>query len=259
MLSARNNQQSSLSPGSHSVNDRGNRMLPGGNGMGAANRNMKMTRPPSMLSSTSSTPMLRPRDPTHMIRANQNTDQKASPSGPGPGTGPTQQSYPRAVSPHPNHFQGPPDNHVNPDFAMRLAKERKLQQQRLLQRQKFPPSNPVMPPHVQPQQYQPPHQQAKLMKGGLGNGSVSQQSKFSGSLNQKLVNQKQTTAQKLLLLNRKLSTVDQIASKQAESSTAVTVPNPPCNDANSSETETNVVPAAESEPSEPPMSFVEHS
>ncbi|KVI12301.1 HAS subgroup [Cynara cardunculus var. scolymus] len=114
MLSARNTQQASLPPGSHSVTDRGVRMLPAGNGMGVMcgmNRSVKMARPnyqgiasPSMLSSGnilpsgSATPnpasmhsgagaghgpgqgnsMLRPRDGMHMIRPNQNTDhQKA--------------------------------------------------------------------------------------------------------------------------------------------------------------------------------------
>lgn len=72
MLSARNAQQSSLPPGSHSVSDRGVRMLPAGNGMGVMsgiNRNMKMARP-SMLSpgTATSSSMLRPRDPMHMIR-----------------------------------------------------------------------------------------------------------------------------------------------------------------------------------------------
>ncbi|KAI3801144.1 hypothetical protein L1987_29247 [Smallanthus sonchifolius] len=198
MLSARNTQQSSLPPGSHSVNDHGVRILPSGNGMGVmsgVNRNMKMTRPgfqgvpsPSMLSPGSATPspsnvhsgpgpgnsMLRPRDPMHLIRANQNTDQKVSQSGTTQGVPPfganqvSQQSYPRAISPqqsphmlnsnshHPHHFQGPPNHLANPAYAMRLAKERQLQQQRLLQQQQqFSASNPMMP-HVQPQESQLP-------------------------------------------------------------------------------------------------------
>lgn len=47
-MSARNMQQSSLPPGSHSGTDRGVRVLPGGNGMGGINgmnRNMAMARP----------------------------------------------------------------------------------------------------------------------------------------------------------------------------------------------------------------------
>ncbi|KAI7735698.1 hypothetical protein M8C21_032258 [Ambrosia artemisiifolia] len=414
MLSARNTQQSSLPPGPHSVNDRGVRMLPAGNGMGVisgVNRNMKMTRPglqgiatPSMLSSGSSTPssssmhsgpgnsMLRPRDPMHMMRANQNTDQKVSQSGTAQGVpsfGTNQvspQQAPRMLSNsnshHPHHFQGPPNHHANPAYAMRLAKERQLQQQRLLQHQQFSTSSPMMPPHGQPQesqlpvvsspqnsaarsssppvsispsmtpkhpglmrnsqmsgnqlvkqqrphppqQYQQPHQQAKLMKGGRGNmmpqnhpdDSSLVNNGFSGTdkalqsgpnvnlypssssgkqsvpqqktlkrpldssdsnknqnhgppvgaassnhllhLNQKLVNQKNATTQKLLLLNRKVNTSEQTTSKQAESpmspntsspaTTAVTVSNPPCNDANSSETP--VVSSAAPAENEPP-------
>ncbi|KAK9055647.1 hypothetical protein SSX86_026732 [Deinandra increscens subsp. villosa] len=200
MLSARNAQQSGLPPGSHSVTDRGVRMLPAGSGMGVmcgVNRNMKMTRPgfqgipsPSMLASGSATPspsnmhsgpgpgnsMLRPRDPMHLIRANQNTDQKASQSGSTQGVHSfgtnqvsQQQSYPRAISPqqsphmlnsnshNPHHFQGPPNHHGNPAYAMRLAKERQLQQQRLQQQhqQQFSASSPMMP-HVQPQESQHP-------------------------------------------------------------------------------------------------------
>ncbi|KAJ0796589.1 putative transcription factor MYB-HB-like family [Helianthus annuus] len=233
MLSARNSQQSGLPPGSHSVNDRGVRILPAGSGMGVmcgVNRNMKMARPgfpgvhsQSMLNSGSATPspsgmhsgMLRPRDPMHLIRANQNTDQKLSQSG-------TTQGYPHAISPqqsphmlnsNSHHFQGPPNHHANPAFAMRLAKERQLQQQRLLQQQQqFSTSSPMMPPHVQPQESQLPavsspqntaahsssppmrnpqtsgnqlvkqqrprlsqqQQQAKLMKGGRGNLMIHQ-------------------------------------------------------------------------------------
>ncbi|KAI3772874.1 hypothetical protein L6452_04068 [Arctium lappa] len=110
MLSARNTQQSSLPPGSHSVTDRGVRMLPAGNGMGVMcgmNRSMKMARPnyqgiasPSMLSSGNILPsgtatpnpagmhsgagpgpgqgqgnsIMRPRDGMHMIRPNQNPE-----------------------------------------------------------------------------------------------------------------------------------------------------------------------------------------
>ncbi|KAK1408562.1 hypothetical protein QVD17_40443 [Tagetes erecta] len=417
MLSARNTQQSSLPPGAHSVNDRGVRMLPAGNGMGVIcgpNRNMPITRPglkgiasPSMLSSGSSTPssssmqsgpgnsMLRPRDPMHVIQANQSADQKVSQSGTAQGVHAfgtnqvsQQQSYQRAISPqqgqhmlsnnnshHPHHFQGPPNHHVNPAYAMRLAKERQLQQQRLLQQQQFSTSNPMMP-HVQlpesqlpvvssPQnsaaQSSPPvsispsmtpkhpalarssqtsgnqlvkqqrsHPQAKLMKGGRGNTiqnlpadsslvngfsgpdkavqsganvnlhpgssagkqSATQQKTFSGQiqgaplkksfnssdnsknqnhgppgvaassnhlqrLNQKLINQKQATTQKLLLLNRKVNTSDQTTSKQDTSShpsTAVTFPTAPCNDANSSEPPVvSSAAPAESEPSGPPM------
>ncbi|KAK9075980.1 hypothetical protein SSX86_004310 [Deinandra increscens subsp. villosa] len=233
MLSAKNAQQSGLPPGSHSVNDRGVHLLPAGNGMGViggVNRNMKMTRPglqgiasPSMLSSGSSTPsssslhsgpgnvMLRPHDPMYMIRADQNTDQKVSQSGSTQVS--QQQSHTRAISPqqlphmlsssnsrHPHQFQGPPNHHANPAYAMRLGKERQLQQQRLLQQQQFSTSNPMMP-HAQPpesqlpfvsspqnnaahlglvrnsqmsgnqlvkQQKPHPPQQAKLMKGGRG-------------------------------------------------------------------------------------------
>ncbi|KAL8208417.1 hypothetical protein R6Q57_007829 [Mikania cordata] len=218
MLSSRNTQQSGLPPGSHPVNDRGVHVLPAGNGMGVmlgVNRNMKMTRPglqgsasPSMLSSGSSTPsssslpsgpgnsMLRSCDPMHVIWANQNSDQKVS------------HMLNSSNSHHPHHFQGPPNHHANPAYAMRLPKERQLQQQRLLRQQQFSTSNPMMP-HVQPQesqlpvvsslqnsaarssppvsilpsgnqsvkqqrphrpqQYQQPNQQAKLMKVGRGN------------------------------------------------------------------------------------------
>ncbi|KAL8191882.1 hypothetical protein R6Q57_028613 [Mikania cordata] len=198
MLSARNALQSSLPPGSHSVTDRGVRMLPAGSGMGVmcgVNRNMKMTRPgfqgipsPSMLAAGPATPspssmhsgpgpgpgnsMLRPRDPMHLIRANQNIDHKVSQSGttqgvPSFGTNQvSQQSYPRAISPqqsphmlssnsnHPHHFQGPPNHHANSAYAMRPAKERQLQHQRLLQQQ-FSASNPITS-HVQPQESQLP-------------------------------------------------------------------------------------------------------
>ncbi|KAK1420606.1 hypothetical protein QVD17_22328 [Tagetes erecta] len=410
MLSARNAQQSSLPPGSHSVNERGVRILPAGSGMGSmcgVNRNMKMTRPgfqgipsPSMLASGSATPsppsihsgsgpgnsMLRPRDPMHLIRANQNTDQKVSQSGttqgvPSFGTNQVsqQQSYPRAISPqqsphmlnsnshHPHHFQGSPNHHANPAYAMRLAKERQLQQQRLLQQQQqFSAANPMMP-HVQPQESQlpvsspqnsaansssppvsispsmtpkhpglvrnpqassnqlvkqqrprpsqqfQPHQQnqAKLLKGGRGNliihqnlptdsslvngfpgssagkqsiphNSLSQphqQKTFSGQtqaassknafdssdnsksqdhgssvvavssnhqqqLNQKLVNQKQATSQKILLINRKANTSDQTSklgeppmslNTSSQPSTPVITPNATCNDANNTD------------------------
>ncbi|KAI7748261.1 hypothetical protein M8C21_000375 [Ambrosia artemisiifolia] len=190
MLSARNSQQSSLSPGSHSVTDRGVRALPAGSGMGAmsgVSRNMKMARPgfpgihsQSMVTSGSATAspssmhsgpgpgpgnlMLRPRDPMHLIRANQNTDQKVSQSGTSQGVpsfgtnnvSPQQSPHMLNSNPHhPHHFQGPP----NPAYAMRLAKERQLQQQRLLQQQQqqqqFSTSSPMMP-HVQPQESQLP-------------------------------------------------------------------------------------------------------
>ncbi|KAI3694379.1 hypothetical protein L1987_77344 [Smallanthus sonchifolius] len=414
MLSPRNSQQSSLPPGSHAVKDRGVHMLPAGNGMGVmcgVNRNMKMTRPglqgiasPSMLSSGSSTPssssmhsgpgnsMLRPRDPMHIVQANQ---QQAYPRAISPQQSPHMLSNSNSHHPHhfqgpPNHFQGPPNHHVNPAYAMRLAKERQLQQQRLLQQQQFSASNPMMP-HMQPsqdsqipvvsspqnsaaqsssppvsispsmtpkhpglmrnsqtsanqvvkqqrphppQQHLQPHQQTKFMKGGRGNTmpqnlpadsslvngfsgtdnanlhpgssagkqSIPQQKTFFGQiqvsslkkpfdssdnsknqnhgppvvaassnhlqhLNQKLVNQKQATTQKLLLLNRKANTSDQITSKQAESSmslnassqpsTAAMIPNEPCNDTNSSETPvvSSAVPG-ESEPSGPLMNQV---
>ncbi|KAJ9548053.1 LOW QUALITY PROTEIN: hypothetical protein OSB04_020596 [Centaurea solstitialis] len=113
MLSARNAPQSGLPPGSHSVTDRGVRMLPAGNGgmgvmCGGMNRSVKMARPnyqgipsTSMLSSGNVLPpsgtatpnpsgmhsgpgpgpgpgqgnsLLRPRDGMHMVRPNQNSD-----------------------------------------------------------------------------------------------------------------------------------------------------------------------------------------
>ncbi|KAJ0779613.1 putative transcription factor MYB-HB-like family [Helianthus annuus] len=97
--------------------------------------------------------------------------------------------------------------------------------------------------------------------GPAGPAVVSASSNHLLHLNQKLANQKQATAQKLLLLNRKVNTADLTTTKQVESpmsqpSTAVTIPNPPCNDANSSKTETRVVSSAapaESEPSGPSM------
>ncbi|XP_071726711.1 chromatin modification-related protein EAF1 B-like isoform X2 [Rutidosis leptorrhynchoides] len=174
MLSARNAQQPGLPRGPHSVTDQGGWMLPAGNGMGVIggmNRNMKMPRPSS--ASMHSGPgqgnsMLRPRDPMHMIRPNHNVDQLVSQSGPTQGVpsfsgGPSssfpnqipQQPYARPISgqtsPRPHHFQGP-TNH----YAMRLAKERQLQQQRLLQQQQqqqqFSTSNPLMPHVQQPQE-----------------------------------------------------------------------------------------------------------
>ncbi|XP_071701548.1 chromatin modification-related protein EAF1 A-like isoform X2 [Rutidosis leptorrhynchoides] len=194
MLSARNAQQPGLPPGSHSVTDRTGRILPAGNGMGPAgiNRNPRMARPgyqgiasTSTLSPRMATPSSsnmhsgpRPRDPMHMIRPNNNIDHQVTQSGPGPTQGvPTfsggpsssfpnqlpQQPYPRPISgptsplvPTSNSpFQGHP-NH----YAMRLAKERQLQQQRLLQQQQqFSTSNHVMP-HVQ--QQQPPPQESSL-------------------------------------------------------------------------------------------------
>ncbi|CAH1431916.1 unnamed protein product [Lactuca virosa] len=192
MLSARNANQSSLPPGSHSVTDRGVRMLPAGSGMGVMcgmTRGIKMARPPSMMNSatsllTSGTPtptsahgnsLLRSREAMHTNRPNQNTDhqkmvaaEQASQSGSTQGVPPLPpvQSYPlhhqqppRPISPqqsprvlnpnshHPHHFQGP-TNPQHPAFAMRFAKERQLQQQRLRQQQQqqFPTSNPIMPP-----------------------------------------------------------------------------------------------------------------
>ncbi|CAH1436609.1 unnamed protein product [Lactuca virosa] len=94
MLSPRNANQSSLPPGSHSVTDRGVRMLPAGSGMGVMcgmTRGIKMERPPSssimnsttsLLTSSTPTPtptfvqgnsVLRSHDAMHMIRPNQNT------------------------------------------------------------------------------------------------------------------------------------------------------------------------------------------
>nr|XP_043619256.1 chromatin modification-related protein EAF1 B-like isoform X2 [Erigeron canadensis] len=203
MINARNAQQSSLPPGSHSVNDRGVRILPAGNGagvMGGVNRNIKMARPgyqgtasTSILNSgmaTSSSAsmhagpgpgqgnsMLRPRDPMHMVRPNQNTDQQVSQSGAtqavppfSSGTGSSfpnpisQHSYAHPVSPqrsphvlssnshHSHHFQGPPNHATNtqhPSYVMRIAKERHLQQQRLLQQQTHFSTPSSMMSHVQ--------------------------------------------------------------------------------------------------------------
>ncbi|PWA63092.1 HAS subgroup [Artemisia annua] len=98
-MSARNMQQSSLPPGSHSGTDRGVRVLPGGNGMGGINgmnRNMAMARPgfqglpsPSTVNSGVAMPTpanmhagagpgqgnaMRPREALRMMRPNQNTD-----------------------------------------------------------------------------------------------------------------------------------------------------------------------------------------
>ncbi|KAI3742045.1 hypothetical protein L1987_59724 [Smallanthus sonchifolius] len=240
MLSARNAQQSSLPPGSHSVTDRRVRILPAGSGMGVmsgVNRNMKMTRPgfqgvpsPSMLTTGSATPspsnmhsgpgpgnsMLRPHDPMHLIRANQNTDQKVSQSGTTQGVPPfgtnqvsQQQSYPRAISPqqsphmlnsnshHPHHFQGSPNHHANPAYAMRLAKEKQLQQQRLLQQQQqFSASNPMMP-HVQPQESQLPVSSPQNSAAPSSSPPPSTTSKHPG-----LVRNPQTSGSQLLKQQR---------------------------------------------------------
>lgn len=106
-----------------------------------------------------------------MLQPNQNNDQQVSQTGPTQGVPafasgtssslPNQISQPRPISPqqYPHHFQGPP-NHANPAYAMRLVKERQLQQQRLMQQQQqqqqqFATSNPMMP-HVQSQESQLP-------------------------------------------------------------------------------------------------------
>lgn len=82
-MSARNMQQSSLPPGSHSGTDRGVRMLPGGANMGVVNgmnRNMTLARPPfqgpvspSILNSGAGAGAgqgnsVRPRETLHMTR-----------------------------------------------------------------------------------------------------------------------------------------------------------------------------------------------
>ncbi|KAI3787897.1 hypothetical protein L2E82_00395 [Cichorium intybus] len=164
MLSARNMQPSSLSPGPHS--DRGVRMLPGGNSMGVMsgmNRGMMMARP---INNNNPPSMMNSREPVHMIRnpdhqqvAQGGTTQGIPAYATGMGSFPNQnpqppvQPYP--MSPHmPNHLPGPPTNAQHPAFGMRLMKERQLQQQRLRQQQ-FAASNP-MSPRVQPQQTQFP-------------------------------------------------------------------------------------------------------
>ncbi|KAL7587536.1 hypothetical protein Lser_V15G38958 [Lactuca serriola] len=128
MLSARNANQSSLPPGSHSVTDRGVRMLPAGSGMGVMcgmTRGIKMARPPSIMNSSTSllasgtpTPtsaqgnsLLRSREAMHMIRPNQNTDhqkmvaaaEQASQSGSTQGVPPLP-----PVQSYPLHHQQPP-------------------------------------------------------------------------------------------------------------------------------------------------------
>ncbi|KAI3782887.1 hypothetical protein L2E82_12945 [Cichorium intybus] len=139
MLSARNANQSSLPPGSHSVTDRGVRMLPAGSGMGVMcgmNRGIKMARPSMMNSGsmlTSGTPtstsgqgnsMLRTRDAVHMIRPNTDHQkmavadaqmQQVSQSGTTQGVPPLP-----PVQSYPLHHHGPPPRPISPQQSPRV-------------------------------------------------------------------------------------------------------------------------------------------
>lgn len=225
MFPGRTIPQSNLSsPGALPGNDRGVRMLPGGNAVGinaGINRGMPIARPgfqgiasSAMLNSGNmiSSGMVampcpvnmhtgvgsaqgnstRPRDALHMMRPNQNQDAQRqmmgpdlqmqvsqgnnqgipnfgalSPSFPNQSASPPVSSYPvyhqqphgmspqqpHVINPHHPHLPG--TNHASSPqhqaYAIRLAKERHLQQQRILQQQQqFASSNSMMP-HVQPQ------------------------------------------------------------------------------------------------------------
>ncbi|KAK6163687.1 hypothetical protein DH2020_000551 [Rehmannia glutinosa] len=182
-------------PGALPGTDRGVRIVPGGNGMGVmggVNRSLPVGRPgfqgvnsdgmvsPVMSSAnmhsgvgaSQGSSMLKPRETLHMMRPDfqmpgnsQGVPHFSGRSSPSPPVSsyplhhqpshPISPQQPQLLSPHPTHFQGPPNHAANTQqqqaYAIRLAKETQLQHRRL-QQQQLAASNSLMPHvHSQPQ------------------------------------------------------------------------------------------------------------